>query len=549
MINAQEILKRADAAESRRTPMHSHWRECADYFRPIKEGIGTEPKEQVDGPDTSRLASLFDSAGIDAARTFASGMTSWLTPAEQRWAKFGPPRNLEEDDAAKKWYGICTEITFEFLANSEFYSEIIQSNRNEGVFGTYGMVIEEDLLEGPKYRALEIGKFSILENSKRRVDTVFFDYEFTAAQAVEKFGAEKLSKELLVHFERGGAEQDKKWEFLHAVMPNPDRMPGVITAEGQPFLSVWIDKKAKTIVQEKGEWELPIPVGRHDRMVDSPWGWAPAWQALCDMRQLNYMNASIDTLVELIADPPVLVPVDLEGDVDRRPGGATYFSDPTKKPETWGSQGDPRFAADRINYRREAVSKAFHVDLFNIMSSIPPGTEPTATEINARMRERLILFSPTFGNKNIELISPLMLRTFAVLLRAGAFPPAPANVVQQTEDGLAFIPDPKIQYTSRLALQIQAIENDSINRTMATIGPMLEMFPDMADHYDTDAMAREIGRNEGISEEFLRPKEQVEQLREQRRQEIEAERQRQAMIEEAGAVSQMAGAGLVAGEA
>ena len=112
--------------------------------------------------------------------------------------------------------------------------------------------------------------------------------------------------------------------------------------------------------------------------------------------------------------------------------------------------------------------------------------------------------------------------------------------MQVTPDGLGYIPDPEIDYLSRLALQIRAIHNESYLRTLETLSPMAQFAPDMLDHFDTDKLSLGVARNEGYPEDWLRPERDVAGIRQARAKAQEQAEQQLAAKEEAETVAKFA---------
>jgi len=408
-------------------------------------------------------------------------------------------------------------------------------------------LIEEGGKSGLRFEVLQIGKYCILEDDEGNVDTVFRELALTIRQAAKKFGAENLAEAHRRALEENSKNCDIVHSFIHCVMPREDaeRDLGKLDGENMPYASIYIDEKHRHIVKESGTHEFSIPVHRHTKCFNSVWGWAPAMQAMTDIRQLNYMQSLLDTEVERHVSPPVRAPSNFEGKIDLRAGGVTFFKDGAAKPEFWESRGNTRIGEDRTFFRTQQINRAFHVELFQALSSVPVGKEMTAAEIHMRQKDRLTLFSPTFARKNNELNTPIARRVFAILLRGGAYPDPPEGLITQTPEGLPFIPDPEITYTSRLALQMKAIHNDAYMRSMQESAFLFEMYPQTADNFDPDNIARSIYRNNGAPEDGLRPEQDRDSLREERA-EAEAQTEEElSAIDEAGAVSQLASSGAI----
>ena len=116
----------------------------------------------------------------------------------------------------------------------------------------------------------------------------------------------------------------------------------------------------------------------------------------------------------------------------------------------WASTGSQQ--------KKEAIDKAFHVDLFRMFAELDK--QMTAREVMERSAEKLTLFSPTFAQFTSEFINPMLTRVFRILLRNGRFPPVPKELIQRTRQG-PVMPEPEITYSSRIALAIKALENAS----------------------------------------------------------------------------------------
>ncbi len=550
MDKITSILKRYEKANTDRVFMAPTWREISDYVRPVKQNISTEGgnSDFRETPNTPRIAALFDTTGIEANLTYAAGNMSWLTPSESHWFSYDAPYGSKGDDEIMRWYGIVTEETRRIIALSNFYSQIHEVYLDDGAFGTSGMLLEERNLSNLRFEALQIGDYSILEDDNRNVDTVFRDLKLTARQAAQKFGVKNLHPDMQKCFEEGGKDADRKFEFIHVIMPrdDADRTPGMLDQQNMPWASLYIDKKARFVVEEGGQWECPVAVHRHLLWSHSPYGFSPGLQSLPDCRQLNYMQQMLDTLVEVQVSPPVKAPAGYEGAIDLRAGGVTYFKSQDEMPQFWEPRGNYIIGEDRVAFRQRQIRNAFHVDLFQSLSEVPVGKVMTAAEVVLRQREKLTLFSPTFARKNNELNTPIMRRVFSILLRAGAYPPPPQKLVQMGSDGMARIPDPEVIYTSRLALQIKAIHNESFSQTLGVLAPIMEVRPDMLDHFNFDKAVREVARNEGWREDWFNPDRVVTQMRQQRAQAEQQARQEAVGMEQAETIANLTKAGVPA---
>lgn len=536
MIDVNKILDRKKRADSLRQANATIWRDIAPYVHPFKTAIGHDSTAVNGILDISAHAGLFDSSGIEANRIYAAGKMSGMTPSDSAWFSFGPPRWLAHDDAVKSWYSRCTDIAIQILADSNFYGEKHNLELDDGAFGTGGLFIEEDSYKGARFECLPIGDYSILENHYREVDTVFQDAMFSPRQAADKFGEDALPDKIKAIL-NNSKQQDKPTKYARAIFPRSERDASKIDQANMPWVAAWIEPDSKTVVQEQGFLEAPFVVGRHDLWTKSPYGISPGMMALYDMRQINVMQMQLDTLVEKIVTPPIIAPAEYEGVIDLR-GGGVSFEKSQNDLRQWDDRGNYPAGVDRTSFRKRQIDKAFYVDLFQVLNATPVGKVMTAEEVRQRRNDSLPLFSPVFARSNKEMNGPIVRRLFAILLRAGAFPPVPEQLEQQTDEGI-YVPDPEIVYTGRLALQMRQIHNGAAMEALQMAQAMAAFNPDVLDNIDIDKTWRGFARNVGMNEENIRPEQEIEAMRKQRA-EAQARAEKEAsQLEEADSASKL----------
>ena len=320
---ANEQLNKYESARSKRSSVFdSDWQTISQYFLPQESDINVTKTEGITGW-TDRI---FDTTAIQAAQTMAAGQRNWLTPSSEPWAQFEPPESTRTggDDAAI-WLGKASDITMQELARSNFYSVMNIGYLHVGIFGTDCIFCEEGKKEALNFRNTKIGTYTIDENDEGIVDTVRREFKLTGRQTVQMFGEDNLPDKMKTQV-KGGKGMDRSFDFVHCVFPREDsqRLPNREDGSNKPIASVYISKDFRECVRISGYDEMPYLVSRFAKWgTDSPWGYSPAYLALPDVRQVNYVTEYLDSLAELHAVPRVIVPSNLEGDVDLRAGGIT----------------------------------------------------------------------------------------------------------------------------------------------------------------------------------------------------------------------------------
>lgn len=537
---AKHLEERYSALKSLRAPWETLWTEIARYVMPRRApGMnGT-----ILTPGTENEARLFDTTAIDANMTLANGQLAWMSPLESAWFAFEP--RAKNDDAARLWLSAATEAARDELAVSNFYTAVHEFYLDRGAFGTACLYVEPGRRDLLNAQAWPVGSFVVDEDENGVVDTVMREFELTARQAVQKFGAEALSAKLRKAAADPKAVADK-FKFLHAIYPREDaeRDKAKLDGPNMPIASVYLELDGCQVCRVSGYEEMPVMVSRYLEWgsgMGSHYGWSPSFSALPEARQVNFMQKMMDALAEKAAFPPVLAPEDLEGEIDPNAMGVTYFSRDLAaaglRPTEWMTQGRYDIGLQRIAERQKAINRAFHVDLFQMFAQIEK--QMTAREVSERSQEKLIQFSPTFSRLTSELFNPLLERVFGILLRAGRLGPVPESMVVRLSESQGFVAPPKIQYASRIALALRALPSIGYQRTLERVQMVAGVAPQVLDNLDFDKAERATALNDGVPAEFMRPEDEVQKLR-QDRAAAAAQAQQQAQAQQAAqAVGQL----------
>jgi hypothetical protein len=521
------VIRRHEHLKAKRASWDSWWQEVAVYCMTRKAEIQSSRSE----PSSQRDDVLFDGTMVQANITLSNGCMSYLTPADARWFSFDPPAFLKGVDPVEQYFRQCTEVATMELARSNFYTETHELYLDRGCFGTGVLYCEEGRRNLLHFRKFDVGTFAIAEDDEGYVDTLTREFNLTARQAVQWFGYDNVSELIQKSFDSDNpSEMEKEYAFIHQVFPRAsDQIEfGKRDQRNMPIASVYVERDKKLLVSNSGYLEQPFFATRYLRWYNEhAYGWSPAWMALAEARQLNFLQKQLDALAELAAFPRFLVPDSHEGQVDFRASGVTYFdaANPQAVPREWATTGRYDYGKDRATEKQKAINDAFHVDLFKLFANLER-PQMTAREVSERASEKLIQFSPTFARMTTELYTPLLTRVWAICIRAGAFPPPPKELMVETERGMA-IPPPQVSYSSKIALAIKGLENASFMNTAEMWSPLAQQKPEVFDNLDWDSCFRDTVRNAGLPRRWLLEMEDVQGMREARAQQ-QAEMQQQA---------------------
>lgn len=514
----EQLTIHEELCAERDTRFAVDWQTISSYFYPNQSDVNTTKTENI----AAWTQNIYDTTGVQSAQVLAAGMFNWWTPPNQPWAEYGTPEELkqesegEEDaeDNASQWLGKASDGTMRELGRSNFYTIKGDSDMGLAVFGTDLVLMDESDTGTELFNFIhcKIKTYTIQENYKGVVDTVRRELEMTLRQIKQKFA--KTGDNVPTKMEEQGKKDPKrKFKILHCIFPREDseRLPKAKDGANKPIASVYIAMEFKEVIRISGYDESPILCRRFAKWgTGAVWGYGPAYLALPDARQVNYVQQYLDALAELHAYPRVLVPDNLDGDVDLRAGGTTTFdSSSNTLPQEWATAGEYKLGLEMQERRRQAIRDAFFVDAFKLLNSQPlVDKEMTAYEVSQRQAEQLQGITPTFTRSVPEFINPLMQRAFGIQFRAGKLRNPPESLMQPLGEGKAALVMPEVVVTSRFNDALRALKNRGAEETMRFILPWMEIKPELADVFNWDKTVRGYGQNSGMApDDFLTERE------------------------------------------
>ena len=514
MTAIADLIARQQRLASDRGVWESHWQDLADLILPRRaEFTGTR------SPGQKRTERQFDGTPMQAARGLAAALDGLIKSKSDKW--FGiraADPDLNDRPDVKRWFEDA-----EVRMNQEFYNPKARFLHRSAevdldlvVFGTGVLFIGEAVGAGRlMFRSYHLKDAYIAENDNGDIDTLFRPFWLTARQAAQRFGEEKLSPNIQAAL-RSDKDRDNKFAFMHAVLPG-DEWKG-----RHPFASVWMETETEHKIAEAGFEEFPYVVPRWDTSADEIYGRSPAMTALPDVQTLHQQGKTLLRAGHRAVEPPLAIPHDgLVSPARTWPGGITYF-----KSDLLSRSGNrsPIFPIDTganlplglemQNQTRQMVEAAFFLNVLNLPVR---GPQMTATEILQRREEFMRIIGPTFGRLETDYTGPMVARAFMVMLRAGAFSEPPEALMDQ---------DVTFEFRSAVSRIGKMVEAAAVQKTMEDLAPLTaDGDLTILDHFDKDRIARDVAEANGLPLRWMRDEREVQGMRQQRAEAIEAEKQ------------------------
>jgi hypothetical protein len=368
------------------------------------------------------------------------------------------------------------------------------------------------------YRSLHLKDVWIALGEDGAADTLFLRERLTARQAAQRFGEERLGRigrDMLAN-----DRADERLIYLQVVAPRAGGAKGPFALAWD---SIWIEVDSRTRIKadSAGFNEFPFAVPRWDTSSGEDYGRSPGMVALPDSNTLQAMGETVLIAGQRAADPPIFVPNDGAIRPDSFPGGLFAYDAeiarelgriPVEPMRTGTSLPITR---DMQLDTREQVRAAFYKNVLNLPVD---GPQMTATEIVERKKEFLREIGAPLGRLETDYTAPVVERSFAIMLRYGAFDPIP-----QVLRGRSV----RFEYESPVKKVRQMIE---VAAARAWVAEQIQIAgetgnPAHLDNVDLDEYARFTGEAASIPPKLRRDPKLVEALRAQRAQALAAAQQ------------------------
>ena len=494
---ARELKSNLSRLMDKRSTWESHWQECADYMQPRKAEI---TKERARGD--KRNIQIFDATAIHALELLAASLQGMLTSSANRWFAMRYKENvLNESDEAKEWLEDATDKMYLAFGRSNFQQEVFETYHDLITFGTSCLMIEEDETDIVRFSSRHIKEFYIQENKRGFVDTLYRRFKMPVGAAIDKFGLENFSREVVSLFKK---EPFEEIELVHVVRPRSIYNENKLDKKNMPFQSVYFEYGSGHIINIGGFNEMPYVVPRYLKASTEIYGRSPAMNALPDVKVLNKMVETAMKAAAKQVDPPLLVPDDsMLSPIRMSAGSLNYYRSGSRdriEPLNIGQQTS--VTLNQENQRRDAIAKSFHIDQLLVQAN----RTMTATEVLQRNEEKMRILGPALARLQQELLQPMILRVFNIMLRNKLFKQAPEILANQEVD---------IEYVSPMALAQKGQELQSLMRGLELFGQIGQIAP-VQDYIDEEGLIKQIIRMTGLPARMIKSDKEVKMIREQR---------------------------------
>lgn len=511
----KSLVARWESEDSKRSTWKSLWQSCSRYALPNEASF-----QETITPGVERTRYILDSTAPRSLELFASFLHTLLNNPASKWITVG----VDGEDptryslAEREWFEQVGHVMQSAMAapKADVYSQLHQLYLMLGNAGTGILFVDEDNDGDLRVRQYHLDDCVIWEDESEMVNGVIRRRKYTRQQALAKWPNEDLGES----FANRPTQNDEKWlaeelMFYHACMSAQEgEQFDKRVRENFPYVSAWVEEKAKHVIKQEGYEEFPYIAGRWYKARGEVWGRSPTMTALPDIRMVNRMSDTILRGAEKIVDPPIVIPDGgLVSPVRLAPGGITY-SEGQIEPKTLIPPGTSRIETGNqlLEQRQRAIRECYFVPLF----VTPDSPVKTATQVLQEVDERNRAVSPMLVRVQGEVLQRMTRRVYGILGRANKFPPIPPSL----QDPARRL---KVDYQSPLIASQRQMEGLSVVRFFETLAPWGSIDPGVFDNVDADEVAKVLHMAANAPTTIWRSESKRDQVR------VAREKQAQAM--------------------
>lgn len=486
------------------------WKKVTEFLLP-----GRGLYQLYNKPQTRKFvpAKVVNTVAREALQVLTSGFHGGLTSPSMPWFDLTlSDSRLEKILPISIWLDECKKALYSGFEKSNFYQTIHTFYTEFAGFGNAVMYCGEDSDAPFRFELLTVGEYACSLDYRGRVNRFFRTLYKTNLNLIEMFG-DAVSDDIKRNAE---TDPDDYVVINHAVFEEE--------FENKKYTSVYWEPGRLTELRREGFYEFPYLMARWDIIGSDIYGFGLGSYALPDIQRLQEMEKAFLMAAHKSIDPPLNAPARKKGKIKSLPGGVNYYSNPNEVVSPLlNIKFDFNGILAAIARTENRIRQVFFNDIFLTASRDPNASPLKATEVMERKEEKLLRIGPVIERILHEFISPLIERCFNIAARKDLLPSIPPEYAQ-------LLSDYTINFISPLAQAQKMIASRPINSFLQFVAGAAQFNPEALDNIDIDKLVDEYAEVTGIPKIILRDKKKVQELRQLRLQQQQAQQAKQDEI-------------------
>ena len=234
-MDVKELRKNADIRFAQmmadRLEYEPYWRKLARQFAPNRGRFSVDEKPVKE-------ALRFNSKARQIPDDFAAGLKSGLTSPSRPWFTLTLyDTGMSELEDVKAWLTEVQDIMQGVMLRTNLYDQIYDVYKEQGIFGTGALLIEEDDEKIFHAQSLTIGSYAIGVDKRGKVNRFARQFQRTLRQLADEFGESTLPQEL--RYRLKDKPDNTRYELRNLIQPSEDYLQSEGKAGQFRYLSLW----------------------------------------------------------------------------------------------------------------------------------------------------------------------------------------------------------------------------------------------------------------------------------------------------------------------
>lgn len=510
-MNDNDMIRRSRdtllAAKMEQQKWTHTWRKLNESFYPfLYANLLTTTALHPQDPDKIVNPKMIDGEPALALMVLAAGFMNGVTSPARKWVNIKKPGTKpyeEGDNGASPVYSEIRTKILETLAGTNYYDSRAEQVYDGCGIGTGVLLCYEDRDYICKFTVCPPGSYNLTTDESNNVIKFSREFRMSAADLLREFGEKALTPDIVSRAKAGGAQARTLYVVSHLIEENAPE-DGLLRTN-HPFRELyWFSANmtgAPPYLAKRPLYEWPVAVLRWSCPDNSTYGVPPTLAVMGKSVQLQNLEYKSDQGLDKMISPPMLAHTSMRNKPKAfSANGITYTND-------LSSQNGARPAYQvqmpfqELEIKRQRIVQAIKDGLFNYLFDMISSLETvrSATEIDARREEKMVILGPVLHRSYFEDIGVVIKRVHGIMARKRLLPPLPEGESAEIEFSNIFS---DVQKASDVA---------TIERFTAFIGQIIPAWPEAQPKVNILALVKQYAEGLGIRPSSLNLDEEVQE--------------------------------------
>jgi len=483
------------------------WRKLNESFYPFLYAnlLSTTALSPQD-PDRIVNPKLLDGEPALALIVLAAGFMNGVTSPARKWVNIKKPGTKpyeEGDNGASPAYSAIRTKILEVLAGTNYYDSRAEQVYDGCGIGTGALLCYEDRDYVCKFTVCPPGSYALTTDSSNRIIKFSREFRMTAADLLEEFGEKALTKDIVMRAKAGGAQSRTLYVVSHLIEEN---FPGDgLLLTNHPYRELyWFSasiSEAPPYLAKRPLHEWPVAVLRWSCPDNCTYGVPPTLAVMGKAVQLQNLEYKSDQGLDKMLAPPILAHTSMRNKPKAfGANGITYTNDLSQQ-----NGARPVYTVtmpfQELEIKRQRIVQAIKDGLFNYLFDMISSLETvrSATEIDARREEKLVVLGPVLHRSYLDDIGVVVKRVYGICARKKLVPELPDAEGAQ------------IEFSNILSDVQKASDVATLERFTAFIGQIIPAWPEAQPKVNILDIVKQYAEGLGVRPSALNEDEKVQE--------------------------------------